>query len=105
MLKPRSEFWQKQIYANQLERLELLHNLVVDGKDAEAVLKYAEMLRKEAEKEVLEALAKPNANLQEMQSYYRLTMHFCDMLNHAAMTGKRKEQDYNKLKAELQKEE
>lgn len=105
MIRQRSKLWQKQIYANQLERLELLHNLVVDGKDAEAVLKYAKMLREEAEKEVLEALAKPNANLQELQSYYRLTTHFCDMLNHAAMTGKRKEQDYNQLKVQLQKEE
>ncbi len=105
MIKQRSELWQKRLYANKSERLEVLHDLVVDGRDAEAVLKYAEVLRSEVEKEVLAEMVKPGSNLQELQTYYRITSRFCEMLKNAAMTGKRKEQDYNKLKQELNKEE
>lgn len=105
MTKPRTELWQKQMHAYKVERLETLRNLVVDGKDAEAVLKYVERFRREVEKEVLEALVKPGIDLREAQTYYRVTNRFCEMLTFAAQTGKRKEEDYNSLKKELHKEE
>lgn len=104
MIKQRG-YLERRIYANSLERLDTLHNFVVDGKDAEALLKYTARLRSDVEQEVLAAMLKPGSNIQELQIYYRLTDRFCTMLENAAATGKQKEESYAKLKAQLDKEE
>lgn len=85
-------------YAQSKERMEKLHNIIIDGKDAEAVLKYAERFQAEIERETLEILKKPNANHKEAADYYRIACRFTDMLRAAVSLGEQKTETFEKLK-------
>lgn len=86
-------------YAQNQERMEKLREIIVDGEDAEAVLKYAERFLAEIERETLETLKKPNADHKEAADYYRVACRFVDMLQSAVAMGKRKIETFETLKA------
>lgn len=89
------------IYSEQRtkeERLRYLKNVVIDGRDAEKVLRYAEILKKNIEEETLEKLSKPSANIEESVIFYRLALAFVDLLKAAVEEGKRKEATYEELR-------
>ena len=71
-------------------RVAVLHQMVVDGQDAEAVYKYAFAMKKEADAKMLEA-ALGGGNIDQQRSDYRAVCHLCEMLEHAAYLGKQKE--------------
>lgn len=80
-------------YANSQERMNILHNLVVDAKDAKAVQKYAQLFYEESEKAVLK-YAKENKRelMLEAALNYRVASQFCEMLTNAIELGARKEE-------------
>ena len=49
-------------YATSKERQNSLHDIIIDGEDAEAVIKYASRFLKDAEDELFEALSKPHCS-------------------------------------------
>lgn len=79
----------KQI-KNADSRIEILHALVVEGEDAEAVYKYAFKLKKEADENMLKA-ALAYGDIENQRSDYRAICKLCEMLEYAARTGKQKE--------------
>lgn len=80
-------------YASSQERMNVLHNLVVDAQDARAVQKYAQLFYDESEKAVLK-YAKENKRelLLEAALNYRVASQFCEMLTNAIELGARKEE-------------
>ena len=65
--------------------------LLVDADDAEAVKKYVDKLKKEAEQDVLNALLSASPEkLKEQQYYYKAVCRLCEMLDRAIYNGKRK---------------
>ena len=65
--------------------------LLVDADDAEAVKKYVDKLKKEAEQDVLNALLSASPEkLKEQQYYYKAVCRLCEMLERAIYNGKRK---------------
>lgn len=86
-------------YAQSKARLEKLQNIIIDAKDAEAVLKYAERFQTEIERETLEALLKPSANHEEIVMYYRVVCRFTDMLRSTVSLGEQKKETFEQLKA------
>lgn len=80
-------------YADSQERMNILHNLVVDAKDAKAVQKYVQLFYEECEKDVLK-YAKENKKelMEEAALEFRVASKFCEMLTNAIELGKRKEE-------------
>lgn len=74
---------------NADSRIEILHDLIVEGEDAEAVYKYAFKLRKEADENMLKA-ALAYGDIENQRSDYRAICRLCEMLEFAARTGKQK---------------
>ena len=65
--------------------------LLVDADDADAVKKYVDKLKKEAEQDVLNALLSASPEkLKEQQYYYKAVCRLCEMLEWAIYNGKRK---------------
>ena len=65
--------------------------LLVDADDADAVKKYVDKLKKEAEQDVLNALLSASPEkLKEQQYYYKAVCRLCEMLERAIYNGKRK---------------
>ena len=65
--------------------------LLVDADDADAVKKYADKLKKEAEQDVLNALLSASPEkLKEQQYYYKAVCRLCEMLERAIYNGNRK---------------
>ena len=65
--------------------------LLVDADDADAVKKYIDKLKKEAEQDVLNALLSASPEkLKEQQYYYKAVCRLCEMLDRAIYNGKRK---------------
>ena len=65
--------------------------LLVDADDADAVKKYVDKLKKEAEQDVLNALLSASPEkLKEQQYYYKAVCRLCEMLDRAIYNGKRK---------------
>ena len=65
--------------------------LIVDADDADAVKKYVDKLKKEAEQDVLNALLSASPEkLKEQQYYYKAVCRLCEMLDRAIYNGKRK---------------
>jgi hypothetical protein len=85
-------------YAQSSERMEILQDLIRDGIEAQSVLKFAEKLLAEIERETLETLKKPNANHKEAADYYRIAVRFVDMLKAAISLGEQKTEAFEKLK-------
>lgn len=71
-------------------RVEILHALVVEGEDAEAVYKYAYKLKKEADEKMLEA-ALAYGDIENQRSDYRAICKLVEILANAARTGKQKQ--------------
>lgn len=78
--------------------MEILQDLIRDGVEAQTVLKFAEKLLAEIERETLETLKKPNANHKEAADYYRIAVRFVDMLKAAISLGEQKTEAFEKLK-------
>lgn len=85
-------------YAQSRERMEILQTIISDGIEAQSVLKFAEKLLAEIERETLETLKKPNANHKEAADYYRIAVRFVDMLKAAISLGEQKSETFEKLK-------
>lgn len=65
--------------------------LLVDADDADAVKKYADKLKKEAEQDVLSALLSASPEkLKEQQYYYKAVCRLSEMLERAIYNGNRK---------------
>lgn len=65
--------------------------LLVDADDADAVKKYIDKLKKEAEQDVLNALLSASPEkLKEQQYYYKAVCRLCEMLERAIYNGNRK---------------
>ena len=65
--------------------------LLVDADDADAVKKYVDKLKKEAEQDVLNALLSASPEkLKEQQYYYKAVCRLCEMLERAIYNGNRK---------------
>ena len=65
--------------------------LIVDADDADAVKKYVDKLKKEAEQDVLNALLSASPEkLKEQQYYYKAVCRLCEMLERAIYNGNRK---------------
>ena len=65
--------------------------LLVDADDADAVKKYVDKLKKEAEQDVLSALLSASPEkLKEQQYYYKAVCRLCEMLDRAIYNGNRK---------------
>ena len=65
--------------------------LLVDADDADAVKKYVDKPKKEAEQDVLSALlSAPPEKLKEQQYYYKAVCRLCEMLDRAIYNGNRK---------------
>ena len=65
--------------------------LIVDADDADAVKKYVDKLKKEAEQDVLSALLSASPEkLKEQQYYYKAVCRLCEMLDRAIYNGNRK---------------
>ena len=65
--------------------------LLVDADDADAVKKYVDKLKKEAEQDVLSALLSASPEkLKEQQYYYKAVCRLCEMLERAIYNGNRK---------------
>ncbi len=65
--------------------------LLVDADDADAVKKYVDKLKKEAEQDVLNALLSASPEkLKEQQYYYKAVCRLCEMLDRAIYNGNRK---------------
>lgn len=65
--------------------------LIVDADDADAVKKYVDKLKKEAEQDVLNALLSASPEkLKEQQYYYKAVCRLCEMLDRAIYNGNRK---------------
>lgn len=78
-------------YSTSKERANSLHSMVVDGEDAEAVLKYASRFLKDAENELL--CIATDGTPEELLSYlpqYKAVHSFCTKLKQAANTGEQK---------------
>lgn len=76
-----------------LQRQKELHDaqIFVDADDAEAVKKYVDKLKKEAEQDVLNALLSASPEkLKEQQYYYKAVRRLCEMLDRAIYNGNRK---------------
>lgn len=64
--------------------------LLVDADDADAVKKYVDKLKKEAEQDALSALRSDSPEkLKEQQYYYKAVCRFCEMLDRAIYNGNR----------------
>lgn len=65
--------------------------LLVDADDADAVKKYVDKLKKEAEQDVLNALLSASPEkLKEQQYYYKAVCRLYEMLERAIYNGNRK---------------
>ena len=65
--------------------------LLVDADDADAVKKYVDKLKKEAEQDVLNALLSASPEkLKEQQYYYKAVCRLSEMLERAIYNGNRK---------------
>lgn len=76
-----------------LQRQKELHDaqILVDADDADAVKKYVDKLKKEAEQDVLNALLSASPEkLKEQQYYYKAVCRLCEMLDRAIYNGNRK---------------
>lgn len=76
-----------------LQRQKELHDaqILVDADDAEAVKKYVDKLKKEAEQDVLNALLSASPEkIKEQQYYYKAVCRLCEMLDRAIYNGNRK---------------
>lgn len=82
---------------NADSRIDVLHTLVVEGEDAEAVYKYAFKLKKEADENMLKA-ALAYGDIENQRSDYRAICKLCDMLEFAARTGKQKKKTLAEIK-------
>ena len=78
-------------------RIEILHTLVVEGEDAEAVYKYAFKLKKEADDNMLKA-ALAYGDIEQQRSDYRAICKLVEMLEYAARMGKQKEKVLAEIK-------
>lgn len=81
--------------------MEILQTIIKDGIEAQSVLKFAEKLLAEIERETLESLKKPNANHKEAADYYRIAVRFVDMLKAAISLGEQKSEAFEKLKRNM----
>lgn len=80
-------------YAYSQERQNLLRNMVIDGKDAQAVQKYADAFLKECETALLKYAKEGKTELMNQAALdYRVAFQFCEMLKHAADMGAKKEE-------------
>lgn len=72
--------------------------IIVDADDAEAVQKYVDKLKKEAEQDVLSALLSASPEkLKEQQYYYKAVCRLSEMLERAIYNGTRKRaENHNK---------
>ena len=77
-------------YADSQERMNSLWNMMVDGQEAEAVIKYADIFLKESEQNML-AKIRENKNCEEAILEYRVAFKFMEMLKHVAEIGRAKQ--------------
>ena len=65
-------------YASSSERLSILRSLVIDGEDAEAVLKYVRIFKKGCEDAILENAKVGNERkYNEVAGEYKIVCKFC----------------------------
>lgn len=88
-------------YATSKERQNSLHNIVIDGEDAEAVFKYASRFLKDAEDELLNAALTEPDKLGESALQYRMVHSFCTKLKQAATLGEQKRKVLNDLRQKV----
>lgn len=80
-------------YATSNERMNVLRNMVVDGQDAEATLKYVSEFLKACEQDVLQYAREGKMELMnEAALDYKVAFRFSEMLRHAVELGKKKEE-------------
>jgi len=78
-------------YASSRQRLDALQQIVIDGNEAESVIKYADRLVEEIGKITLESMLVNDANLVECQMFYKVAVRFAQLVKSAASQGKQKE--------------
>lgn len=83
-------------------RINILNDIVVDGEDAKAVLKYVQKVKEEADKKMLELL-RGHGDVERHRSDYRALCHLVDTLTHAAEMGDRKDKTLAQLYSKPQK--
>lgn len=80
-------------YATSNERMNVLRNMVVDGQDAEATLRYVSEFLKACEQDVLRNAREGKMELlKEAALEYKVAFAFSEMLRHAVELGKKKEE-------------
>ncbi len=85
-------------YATSKERQAALQEIVIDGEDAEAVLKYASRFLKNAEDELLTAALSTDADVYALARRYQIVHSFCTQLKQAATLGKQKQKVLDDLR-------
>lgn len=78
-------------YASSRTRLDVLQKIVIDGNNAEAIIKFADRFVDEIGKDTLEAIANNRGNLAEQEMTYRVAVKFASMIKGIASQGKQKE--------------
>ena len=87
-------------YADSIERMNVLRNIVVDSRDAEAVLKYADLFVEQCKEALLDKAIK-NQDTTEAALEYRVASKFMDMLKHQISIGRSKEEQLKNLQKKL----
>lgn len=84
-------------YATSAERMGALWEMAVDGQEAEAVIKYANIFLNECEQNVLTRI-REGKDTNEAILEYRVAFQFMEMLKHVAIVGKQKKAVYEDMK-------
>lgn len=77
-------------YFKSRERLQKLEELIIEGEEAKTLLKFADKLEAQIERETLDALKKNNTDHEETAAFYKVAVRFIEMLRYAADTGDKK---------------
>lgn len=78
-------------YASSRTRLDALHKIVIDGNEAESVIKYADQFVDELGANLLVDIANGKQDIEEQIMAYKIAVQFSKKIKSIASQGKQKE--------------
>lgn len=87
-------------YATSRERMSELYHIAIEGQEAEAVIKYADIFIAETSEALLEAV-KNGKNYEQAALEYKVACKFMERLKFAVNQGKQKQETYERLKTQI----
>lgn len=87
-------------YATSRERMSELYHTAIEGQEAEAVIKYANIFIAETRETLLEAVEN-GQNYEQAALEYRVACKFMERLQFAVNLGKQKKETYERLKTQI----